>query len=51
LRLTQIQYKFSVEWIYDDIGYTKENTVLVISEVNTRAKWSAAKVDSYWGAV
>ena len=45
-------YKFSIERMDDDIGYTKANTVLVIMEVNHgSAKWSKAKADDYWGAL
>jgi hypothetical protein len=45
-------YKFSIERMDDDIGYTKANTVLVIMEVNHgNAKWSKAKADDYWGAL
>jgi len=44
------KFKWSLERKENDKGYTKLNTVLVISEVNHGcAQWSKKKADKYWG--
>ena len=44
------KFKWSLERKENDKGYTKLNTVLVISEVNhCCAQWSKKKADKYWG--
>ena len=44
------KFKWSLERKDNDKGYTKLNTVLVISEVNHGcAQWSKKKADKYWG--
>ena len=43
------QWLCSLERIDDDKGYVKGNVALVAHEFNTRAKWSAAICDEFWG--
>ncbi len=43
VRKTHSDFKCSIERIDNDIGYTDENTVLVICEVNGAKQWTRAK--------
>ena len=50
-RKPHVNYKCSIERISNDLGYTDDNTVLVICETNTANQWSRDKFEHFFSGV